>query len=134
MNLKIHIADVVGTRVSDDGSNIELLTQGANGDTIVLQLPATKVAGAIAAMIEARAIAHSKNSPVNEAMKIDVLKEWSVGTTPHHDHVVFVVDKDTPRMKAAACAPKTARDIGRALISQARAVEQATAHQNRTRN
>lgn len=133
MSLKVSFAllDIAGHVVADDGSKVSLVTVTEAGDQVSLGIPADKLAAVISALIEARALALAKNGSVKESLKVQALKEWSVGVTPMVGQVVFVLDNGSPGMKASACSPKTARELGKALVAQAREAEREASRQTR---
>lgn len=97
------------------------------GDAINLTMPAEVLAALIATTIEIRAVAIAQGAPAPQGLALQEFQTWETGTNAHKDAVLLVLDKATPKQAAYRVHPRTARELGRALIGLARQAERVRA-------
>lgn len=122
--------------LSPDGKTAEIKLEVADGNEVTLELAAANIDELIGVLRTARDAARAAMT-VDEKANADkrvltrVFRSWEVGSSGVNDSVMLVFDRGTEEQTAFMSAPKSAREMGRALIKHARETEQAAAKRPR---
>ena len=129
--LKIITQGLVGTAISDDKTTATLTLAEVGGMPVDVQIPASQIAAMIAGLVEARGVAVSAGAVPREALLVHDVRTWEVGTDAHVAVSVLVIDKGMASQRAFKLNPPASKDIGKALVAQSRACQQAASKTTR---
>lgn len=107
--------------VSGDGKFTEAMFE-TDGGTVTLKIPSDQINPIAAMMKDAQLL--SEKQGVESKAKLRPFERWESGIT-HGEHVVLIFDKGNALETGFVAHPKTARELGHALISSAREAEHA---------
>ncbi len=129
--LKIITQGLTGVSVTGDKKTATITFAEVGGTPVNIEVPASQLAAIIAGLVEARALAVAAGAAPREALMVHDVNLWEVGTDAHVSVSVLVFDKGLPTQRAFKLMPKASRDIGKALVGQSRACQQAASQATR---
>ena len=118
-DFSIPMTEIIGLQfhdVSPDGSNLTLTFESRVGEPVVLSMPTDNLEGLLRALRDAKIKADAVHKPSNTILSFRNLMTWFVAALPYHDHVLLVLDGDTPLETSYAMLPKVAEDLAAAMI------------------
>lgn len=119
------MTEIVGLQfhdVSPDGSKLTLTFESRVGDPVVLSMPTDNLEGLLRALRDAKIKADAVYKPSNTVLSFRNLMTWFVAALPYHDHVLLILDGDTPLETSYAMLPKVAEQMAAAMIETAQRV------------
>lgn len=117
MNIRLSIAAIKSAAPLADGS-IALVALLVDGSEITLVIP-----GAIKDIAATALVSAVAESPPANDLSLALFQAWEVGCSRMTDRVALIFDKGSVSQRGFASDTRAARAMGRALISQARAIE-----------
>lgn len=124
-DLNIPMTEIIGLQfhdVSPDGSNLTLTFESRFEGSVVLSMPTDNLEGLLRALRDAKIKADAAHKPRNTVLSFRSLMTWFVAGLPHHDHVLLILDGDTPLETSYAMLPKVAEELAAAMIETSETV------------